>query len=58
MLVGAFAIIKDEEGRFLISHRRDQDLWNLPGGGVEPGESPWDAISQPDDVVLKTQVYR
>ncbi len=42
--VGTFAIIFDEQGRVLLSHRRDLDLWNLPGGQVESGESPWDGV--------------
>jgi len=21
-----------------------RDLWNLPGGGLEPGEAPWKAV--------------
>ena len=41
--LGAFAVITDPLGRVLVSHRRDADLWNLPGGGVEDGEAPWDA---------------
>ena len=42
--LAAFAIILDEEGRVLLSHRRDRDLWNLPGGRVELGESPWAGV--------------
>lgn len=42
--IGVFGIITDNEGRVLLCHRRDHDLWNLPGGGVERGESPWDAL--------------
>lgn len=38
--LGAFAIVFDEQGRVLLSHRRDVDLWNLPGGGVVAGELP------------------
>ena len=41
--IGAFAIIFDELDRVLLSHRRDLDLWNLPGGGVESGELPTEA---------------
>ena len=41
---GAFAIIEDGEKRFLCSLRRDMNLWNLPGGGIEEGENPWDAV--------------
>jgi 8-oxo-dGTP diphosphatase len=42
--IGAFAVILDEAGRVLLAHRRDYDLWNLPGGQVEPGEAPWQAV--------------
>jgi ADP-ribose pyrophosphatase YjhB (NUDIX family) len=41
--LGAFALIYDGEGRLLLCHRRDADVWNLPGGRVEHGESPWQA---------------
>jgi len=42
--IGVFGIIIDNEERVLLCHRRDYDLWNLPGGGVGEGESPWDAL--------------
>ncbi len=42
--IGACAIIFDERDRVLLSHRRDLDLWNLPGGGVESGELPTEAV--------------
>ena len=42
--LGAFAIILNEENEVLLSHRRDMDLWNLPGGGIEDSETPWDAV--------------
>ena len=42
--LGAFAIIFDPQGRVLLCHRRDMDLWNLPGGGVESGELPDEAV--------------
>ena len=42
--VGVFAIILDEENNVLICHRRDHDLWNLPGGGLEKGETVENAI--------------
>ncbi len=44
--LGAFAIITDDHNRVLLCHRRDYDLWNLPGGGVESGETPWDAVKR------------
>jgi ADP-ribose pyrophosphatase YjhB (NUDIX family) len=38
--IGVHAIIFDEQERILLGHRRDMDLWDLPGGGLEPGELP------------------
>jgi 8-oxo-dGTP diphosphatase len=42
--LSAFATILNEDGAVLLSHRRDFDLWNAPGGGVEEGEAPWEAV--------------
>jgi 8-oxo-dGTP pyrophosphatase MutT (NUDIX family) len=40
--VAAFAMIWDDQGRILLCLRNDLDLWNLPGGGLDAGESPWE----------------
>jgi len=42
--ISAFAIIFDKEKRILLCHRKDYDLWNLPGGGLEDGEAPWECV--------------
>jgi len=42
--IGAFAIIRDDQGRVLLGYRRDCDYWGLPGGGVEAGETPWQGV--------------
>ncbi len=42
--IGTFAVIFDEQGQVLLSHRRDMDAWNLPGGGLEPGELPDEGV--------------
>ena len=36
--VGAFALI-EREGTYLMGRRRDIGWWNLPGGGLEYGET-------------------
>ena len=36
--IGVSAVIL-QEGRVLLAHRRDIDWWNLPGGGMELGET-------------------
>ena len=41
---GAFALIFDDRDRVLLCLRDDLNIWNLPGGGVELGESPWEAV--------------
>jgi ADP-ribose pyrophosphatase YjhB (NUDIX family) len=33
------AVVTDEHGRIVLVHRRDNDLWALPGGGMDLGES-------------------
>lgn len=42
------ALVRDEAGRVLLTQRRaDQPMplyWELPGGKVEPGEAPVDAL--------------
>jgi ADP-ribose pyrophosphatase YjhB (NUDIX family) len=42
--IGVFGIIRDEKNRVLLVLRQDYDLWNLPGGGLEKGESPWQGV--------------
>ncbi|MFF2786748.1 NUDIX domain-containing protein [Streptomyces sp. NPDC058049] len=37
------AVALDDDGRVLLIHRTDNDLWALPGGGVDTGESAADA---------------
>ena len=36
-------MILDTGGRVLLCHRRDMDVWNLPGGAVDGGELPTEA---------------
>ncbi len=38
-----------KEGHVLLAHRRDIDWWNLPGGGMEAGETV--------DEALRREVY-
>jgi 8-oxo-dGTP pyrophosphatase MutT (NUDIX family) len=36
---GVGVIIVDDSGRVLLERRRDNGMWGLVGGGVDPGES-------------------
>jgi ADP-ribose pyrophosphatase YjhB (NUDIX family) len=60
MRAGAFGVIFDDRDRVLLCHRRDLDSWNLPGGLVEEGESPWDAAVREvrEEVGLDTEITR
>src|SRR3954451_9460130 len=37
------AAVRDDSGRLLLIHKVDNDLWALPGGGMDLGESIADA---------------
>lgn len=43
MLPSVTAIIEDKNGVLLVDHRT-ADAWVLPGGALEPNESPEDAV--------------
>jgi ADP-ribose pyrophosphatase YjhB (NUDIX family) len=38
------AAVQDDQGRLLMIHRTDNDLWALPGGGHDIGESITDTV--------------
>ncbi len=41
--LGVFSVIFDTQKQILLAHRRDMDLWDLPGGGMNHGELPNEA---------------
>lgn len=44
LVPAASAVVLDNDGRVLLHRRTDSDLWSLPGGGVELGESVAQAV--------------
>jgi 8-oxo-dGTP pyrophosphatase MutT (NUDIX family) len=40
------AVIVNEHGHLLLIHKTDNDLWALPGGGHEAGESVADTVAR------------
>ncbi|NEA59493.1 NUDIX domain-containing protein [Streptomyces sp. SID13666] len=40
------AVVCDESGRLLLIHKTDNDLWALPGGGHDIGESVTDTVTR------------
>ena len=57
-VIGSYAVILDKKDRILLSHRRDLDVWNLPGGHVEDGELPTEAVIREtkEDTGLKIKI--
>lgn len=53
-LIGVSAVVLDDEGRLLLTRRRDTGRWALVGGIVEPGEDPAPAAQR--EVVEETGV--
>jgi ADP-ribose pyrophosphatase YjhB (NUDIX family) len=46
LLPSVSAAILDNEGRLLLARHAQGDVWAIPGGTVEPDESPSDAIAR------------
>jgi len=39
IIPAASAVVGDDQGRLLLAKRTDNDLWTIPGGAMQPGES-------------------
>lgn len=54
------AAVRDDQGRVLMIHRTDNDLWALPGGGHEPGEAIADTVVREvrEETGIEVQVER
>ncbi|MFF8016425.1 NUDIX domain-containing protein [Streptomyces sp. NPDC007929] len=39
LVVAASAVVTDDQGRILLQRRKDNDLWALPGGGMDMSDS-------------------
>ena len=46
LLPGVAAVVRDDEGRILLQLRAREGEWGLPGGAVDPGETPAEAIAR------------
>jgi 8-oxo-dGTP diphosphatase len=58
--IGVFALIFNNEKQILLGHRRDIDWWNLPGGGMESGETVDEALCREvrEETGLEVKVQR
>lgn len=45
---GVRVVIRDKENRILLvrQHHEDRDIWMVPGGGIEEGETSFDAAAR------------
>jgi 8-oxo-dGTP pyrophosphatase MutT (NUDIX family) len=41
--MGYVLVVLRHRGRVLMVYERERECWELPGGGIEPGETPRDA---------------
>jgi 8-oxo-dGTP diphosphatase len=57
--IGVFAIIM-HDGRVLLARRRDIGWWNLPGGGMERGETVDEALRREvrEEIGLEVAIVR
>ncbi|MPZ60915.1 MAG: NUDIX domain-containing protein [Propionibacteriales bacterium] len=46
LVPAASAIVVDEAGRILLHRRRDNEMWALPGGRMEVGESLAECVAR------------
>lgn len=44
LLPGVAALIRNEQGNILLERLSEESRWTLPAGGIDPGESPREAI--------------
>ena len=58
MTLGVLAVVQDGEGRVLLVKTSYRGLrWQLPGGYVEQGESPLEALSREAQEELGTDIH-
>jgi 8-oxo-dGTP diphosphatase len=44
LMPGAVAVVQNKEGQILLQRRSDTGAWELPGGALDPGEEPAEAV--------------
>src|SRR5205814_7881480 len=57
--IGTYGLCRDTDGRILLVRESD-DRWWLPGGGVEHGEHPFDALRREvrEETGLEVEIRR
>lgn len=44
LLPSVAALVHDDQGRLLLQRKAGSEGWSLPAGGIEPGETPEEAL--------------
>lgn len=44
LIPGVTGLVYDDAGRILLVHENEVGRWAPPGGAIEPGEAPYDAV--------------
>lgn len=44
LMPGVVGVVQNEQGEILLQRRSDTGDWELPGGALDPGEEPADAV--------------
>jgi len=44
--LNVYAVVRDSKGRILVMKRREPKIWEFPGGGIEWGETPEEAVKR------------
>ncbi len=57
MITGATGVVINPQGEFLLHRRVDNGLWCFPGGAIDPGEEPAEAVVREVFEETGIQVY-
>ncbi|KQO17618.1 NUDIX hydrolase [Paenibacillus sp. Leaf72] len=57
-MISCACLVKQDKNKLLLVRVRDNELWYLPGGKIEPGEDPQEALVRELKEELNIEVQR